>query len=311
MPNLIHIGLPKTATTTLQNNVFARQPRFTYLGKVQNNYPDHRVRELCTRVRLQDSLDYDANTTRSILDELRAHRDKVGDRRPFLLSEEAFAAEGYADRRLIAERLHRLFAPAKVLIVLRAQPSLLKSLYMHHLKSSGERPVTFESWLAKHYGEIRFPGTLRVGLDYENLVRSYEQLFGGDNVVVLAFESIHGETGDFARSVGELVGLDCDEVRRAFLRSRENTRMSERHRLALGVQNILPTGANLALAGRRYLPAKIYEPIRGFVTGGRLIEAAEMPADWLVRLQVLCGSGNAALARRKNIPLATFGYPLP
>ena len=84
MPNLIHIGLPKTATTTLQNNVFARQSRFAYLGKVQNNHPDPLVRELCTRVRLQDSLDYDASATRSILDELRARSDKAGDRRPFL-----------------------------------------------------------------------------------------------------------------------------------------------------------------------------------------------------------------------------------
>src|SRR6188472_4404605 len=129
MVNLVHIGLAKTATTTLQNHVFTRQQRFRYLGKIANGYSDVLMSELVARVMRQDSLAYDAITAQSLLDTLRLHDERCGDLRPLLLSDEGLSGEARADRALIAERLHRLFMPARILIVLRAQPRLLASLY--------------------------------------------------------------------------------------------------------------------------------------------------------------------------------------
>lgn len=38
--NVVHIGLPKTGSTTLQNTLFAEQQHFAYLGKSENLYRD-------------------------------------------------------------------------------------------------------------------------------------------------------------------------------------------------------------------------------------------------------------------------------
>jgi hypothetical protein len=309
MSNLIHVGLPKTATTTLQDHVFASQTRLNYLGKIGNAYADERARELVARVRLQDSLSYDPVRARSLVDDVRRRCEQVGDRRPLLLSEEGLSAEGRADRGLIAERLHDLFGPARVLIVLRSQPSLLQSLYLNDLKSSGRRPLPFDQWLTVHYGE-RWSGGVRVGLDYDRLVRAYDDVFGSDNVVVLAFESIRQDVTTFARAVSQLLGSAATDVEENLTQSHENVRLSERHRAALRLQNLLPEGSNLALTGRRLLPRSVYIRARNFVVGGRRVDTPELPEDWTNRIAALCAEGNAALARRKRLPLGELGYPM-
>jgi hypothetical protein len=219
------------------------------------------------------------------------------------------SAEGRADRGLIAERLRDLFCPARVLIVLRSQPSLLQSLYLNDLKSSGRRPLPFDQWLAAHYGE-RWSGGVRVGLDYDRLVCAYDDVFGSDNVVVLAFESLRHDLAAFASAVSQLLGMAADDVARNLAQSQENVRLSERHRAALQVQHLLRDGSNLALIGRRVLPEAVYIRMRNFVVGGRRVEAPDVPADWANRVAKLCAEGNAALARRKRLPLAALGYPI-
>jgi hypothetical protein len=309
MVNLVHIGLAKTATTTLQNHVFTRQQRFRYLGKIANGYSDVLMSELVARVMRQDSLAYDAITAQSLLDTLRLHDERCGDLRPLLLSDEGLSGEARADRALIAERLHRLFMPARILIVLRAQPRLLASLYLNWVKSSGERWLPFGDWLAEYYGKP-WPERPRIGLDYDGLVRTYEDLFGSDNVVVLPFEWIAQKPTVFARALNELLGMTVDDIEAQLAGSRENIRLSERHQAALAVQNLLPSGTNLALIGRRILPLPLYRRVRDFTTSGRRIAVPELSGEWPARLAALCGEGNTALARRRQLPLATLGYPM-
>jgi hypothetical protein len=257
----------------------------------------------------QDSLAYDAVAAQSLLDTLRLHDERCGDLRPLLLSDEGLSGEARADRALIAERLHRLFMPARILIVLRAQPRLLASLYLNWVKSSGERWLPFGDWLAEYYGKP-WPERPRIGLDYDGLVRTYEGLFGSDNVVVLPFEWIVQKPAAFAGALSELIGMKPDEIEAQLAGAHENVRLSERHQAALAVQTLLPAGTNLALVGRRILPLPLYRRVRDFTTGGRRTAVPELSGEWAQRLAALCGEGNAALARRRQLPLAALRYPM-
>jgi hypothetical protein len=305
--NLIHIGLPKTASTTLQDRLFSKQDRFAYLGRFQNGYLNQTTKELLERLTFEDSLEYDQSIMNALLQ--RARSEMRISSRPILVSAESLSVEGRADRRLIAERLHELFAPAKILIVLRSQPAMLQSMYLNDLRGSGQGILSFEAWLERVYGGIRYTETHRVGLNYEPLVRTYEGLFGRENVTVLPFEFIKDEDAIFFDRLSELLQMEREEVQRR-LEMAENQRMSRRHMMALRIQHYLPSGTNLALLGRRLLPRPIYEPVRNFVAGGARIGSPELPTRWRERVAAICAVGNSRIAARLNLPLAALGYPV-
>ncbi len=301
--NIVHIGLPKTGTTTLQNALFAKQDQFAYIGKEQNLYTDT-LRDLINRISFQDSLDYDPAEVAALVATL--HNGS----KPLLVSDEIFSVEGRADRHLVAERLHRLFAPATVLIVVRNQAAMLQSMYLNHVRGSGQRIVSFATWLQQTYGGIRFPDIYRVALDYEPLVRTYEDVFGAGNVLVLPFELIREENSLFPTALAKLLHMPAAAVQAKLTKTVDNQRMSNRHLLALHVQERLLNGANLAMLGRRLLPQSVYQPIRRLVTGGRRVPSPVLPDEWRVRLPGLCARGNAQLEARKKIPLRQLGYPV-
>lgn len=300
--NVLHIGLPKTGTTTLQNSLFGEQDHFDYIGKSNGCYPNT-LRELVNRIALQDSLEYESARTEALVAQLH----QVA--KPVLMSDEIFSVEGGADRRLVAERLHRLFGPARVLIVVRAQPTMLQSMYLNYLRGSGERIVSFPTWLEQNYGGTGFAARYRIGLNYEPLVRTYEDLFGAENVIVLPFELMGDDSSLFATSLTNLLHLPLAAVQ-AGLRKVHNPRMNRRHLFSLRVQNNLPNSTNLALLGRRFLPHSVYAQVRKFVIGGPRVRHPTLPDVWKLRIAELCASGNVQIEARKKIPLRALGYPV-
>lgn len=305
--NLIHVGLPKAASTSLQDNLFARQDRYAYFGKVRNRYVSAGVGELLGRISYHDSLDYDEHGAEALLQVLRA--EHVVGERPILVSDEQLSVEGDADRRLIIERLHKLLAPAKVLIVIRSQPALCQSMYLHFIRSSGERIISFADWLDRFYGRLQFPNH-RIGLDYNRLVTAYETVFGHDNVVMLPFELMRDDSPLVPETLAALLGATASWVAASLRGSSENVRQSTRHQFAIHMQNRLPVGTNLAVLGRKLLPAALYQPIRDFVTAGRRVPVPEMSEHWRARLAEACGRGNSKLEERSGLPLRALGYPI-
>jgi hypothetical protein len=310
--NIVHIGLPKTGSTTLQNTLFVEQQHFAYVGKSKsrNLYQDERLRELVFRIVVQDSLEYEPWRAVELVAQLWQGT------KPILFSDETFSIRGGADRRLIAERLYHLFAPAKVLIVVRAQPTMLQSNYLNYLyggRGSGQRLETFAKWLEANYSGIRqhhLTYVFRVALDYEPLVRTYEEFFGVENVIVLPFELMRDKNSLFPASLADLLQMALPAVQMTLNRNIDNQRMSRRHLFALHLQDSLLHGTNLSLLGRRLLPSPIYEPIRRFVTGGARKSGPDFPDGWLARVTEMCARGNAELEARKKIPLRTLGYPV-
>jgi len=303
--NLIHVGLPKAASTTLQDGLFSRQNRYAYFGKVHNHYVADGVRDLVARICYQDSLDFDREGTRSLVGALR--RDlRVGER-PILVSDEQFSVDGKADRRLMAERLGELFAPAKVLLVLRAQETLCESWYLHFLRSSGQRPMSFADWMDQTY-DRPFLSIQRVGLDYDKLVSTFEEVFGAGNVVMLPFELLRSGSPLVSERLAQLLGTTPAWIAEALQRTSENVRQSKRYQFVLHIQKMLPTGTNFALLGRRLLPLTVYARIRDVVRAGPRVARPEMPERWRRRIAEVCGTGNARLQARSGLPLKDLGY---
>jgi hypothetical protein len=304
--NVIHIGLPRTGNTTLQNSIYDRQERLFYIGKRNDAYPDASMRDLVHRICLQDSLVYDAQQTKALLQLICA----VAPSQPVLLAHEMFSTEGRVDRRLIAQRLNDLLAPAKVLIVIRAQPTLLQAQYFKQLSALDAKIQSFEAWLEENYGDLSFAEPNRVGLDYDRLVQTYEEIFGTDNVVVLPSELMHDIGSLYASRLAAVLEMPLSVVQEALLRNVTDQRVSQRHILVHRLQHALPRKTNLAMLGRRLLPKFIYNAARRFIAGGQRANAAEVPAHWRMKISSLCAAGNLRIEKRKNLPLGALGYPV-
>jgi hypothetical protein len=275
-----------------------------------NNYANIDIKEIVARIAYSDSVEYDENLVVKLLGRFRDGSDNA---RPLLVSDEILSVEGKADRRLVAERLYSVFAPAKVLVVIRSQPKLCESMYLHFIRSSGERRISFGSWLDKTYGQID-PGYYRVGLDYLSLIELYRETFGGENVLVLPIELLDSMTGQngggFVDMLSRLLGVSVDWLQSRIYAPAENRRQSARFQKVVDFQNILPGHVNLAVFGREFLFEQMYKYVHKIITSGRRIDAPEMPYVWQEKLTQLCGPSNSKIAYQTGLPLADLGYPV-
>ena len=105
----IHVGLPKTASTYLQNNIFPRLNNVAYIGRpyTQENYAFNTLQ-------YADNSLYASSTTRKEIDNIE---NELAKGNPILISDELFS--GYAfynfmNRGIIAERLSEIIPHAEI-----------------------------------------------------------------------------------------------------------------------------------------------------------------------------------------------------
>jgi hypothetical protein len=181
----IHIGYHKTGTTFLQRKIFPK------LGIGQLMQPDVRY--------IAESQDYDPKRFISML----SHRDGLDSYDRVILSQETLS--GRADgnptwnQYLIADRLKGTFPNAKILVVIRNQPSYILSLYSYRVVVRGLERQDLSGYLRK-----RFESNLREKLQYDKLIEHYINLFTEEGVLVLAYEQL---VEDHNKFVGNILGF--------------------------------------------------------------------------------------------------------
>ena len=127
---IIHIGLPKTASSYLQDVFFPRLNNVVYIGRpyTQENYAFNSLQ-------YADNSLYNDLVIREEINHIRNATPK-GD--TILISDEQFS--GYAfynfiNRGIIAERLSKVIPDAEIVLFLRGQIDLIMSLYNQVVKN--------------------------------------------------------------------------------------------------------------------------------------------------------------------------------
>lgn len=202
---MIHIGVPKSATTSLQFGAFSQHPDIRYLGKPfydeQFGYEGSlATAKLIDSLWKQDELEFDHDLARQRFD--RGIRPRLEVDKLAVLSEEALSQASAADRSLTAQRLAELCQniECSVLITVREQKRALFSghqwIYARRLTS-----LVFDDWIkwcssySSYYGcNNDFP--LRQ-YNYTNLVKVYIELFGKERVLVLPMEMLAQKPSKF------------------------------------------------------------------------------------------------------------------
>jgi len=212
---MIHIGVPKSATTSLQFGAFPQHPDIRYLGKPfydeQFGYEGSlSTAQLIDSLWKQDGLEFDSELAHQRFD--AGIRPRLASDKLVVLSEEGLSQASAADRGLTAQRLFELCQDVEcsILITVREQKRALFSLhqwyYARRLTSLG-----FEDWIkfcraySSYYGRDNdFP--LRQ-YSYASLIETYINLFGKERVLVLPMEMLAKQSTQFFLHLEDFAGI--------------------------------------------------------------------------------------------------------
>ena len=215
----IHIGMPRTATTFFQQELFPKLSGIEFYGLPVTHYS-----EAFNKLQFADDTLYDPSL---ILKDAETWKsDKV------LLSNENFIGQSthlnHLNRTSIAKRLKQAFPDAKIVLVLRNQVDLLASMYAINVQWKETRKIDSFIWQPfqkkekQHIGgpSTSFYNTLEGyenlhGYDYFPLIELYKELF--NEVEILLFEDFIHQPEQFASRLANFIDIDKKVVTNTIL----------------------------------------------------------------------------------------------
>lgn len=238
---VIHIGMPKTATKTLQWRIFAQHSEIFYLGRFdgapfKGKYRPYRacrdetVLEIMNEIAYDNISNPDVKACRQLLDQyLLAHNPD--DKLP-VWSWESYSTDSRRSRQFRAKNLRQVFGDAKILMTIRHPVALLESAFLQQLRrdniaggyirGKGVFYCSIDNWVTRD-----FLGDVSNHLDYSETVRMYIEEFGQGNVRVLAFEELLRDKEAFYQQICDFMAIDLEEAMSLVKGHVDNSRWSQ------------------------------------------------------------------------------------
>ncbi len=221
-PVFLHLGLPKTATTTLQNTLFCQHPGICYLGKRRTWEKTQEREKGCASNEIYRALrpvfwDREESTdparVRAVLQEYsRAN----GPQKPILGSWEGLLIKPPEAFQAMLREARNLLGDVRVVVTLRNPLKRLPSAYLHAMKActrhgrhhtmpEGRVFVSFDEWLK---GAPRDPKAHDSRFDFGDNLRFAVELLGRDKVGVFLLEDMIEDRDAFVTSLLDFMGID-------------------------------------------------------------------------------------------------------
>ncbi len=303
MATVFHVGLMKTGSTALQLGVFPGLD-----GCAVATHGTHDLfKPLCWSLLHSDDGNYFPGTLRQFLGDVR------GDQPTVLLSQEAISWYHHDGRT--ARRLQQVDGDAKVMVVVRSQRTILRSIYHQYLQHGGTR--TLAGWLESDDYD---PGRLA----YDEIVGTYIDLFGPDQVLVQLYEDLVADPAAFVAQFCAFAGLAAPTAVGSLgtaNRSLARPSLSALRRVNQ-VSRLAGVGAATPLFPNLWAPEKNrHSPLRGRVVdrlsradlklGPRLRQPGRADQAAIDRVADGFRESNARLEKLAGISLRRHSYPLP
>jgi hypothetical protein len=321
---LLHIGMPKTATTMLQERLFAQHPQVDYLGKHKG---PHKFNCLHTARFMEETNNPNVRVSTNLINavqeevQLRRRSNKT-----LVISKEGLTSGTVEKRRWQAIRFHEAFGECHILITTREPLSFIEALYFQQLKGFylmrisyrvlrhryGLPPCYFDinSWLDT-LAALPCRGGL-THLECADTAEIYSDVFGRDNVHVVPYELLNRDTDSFVCEVARSAGIDVDNAIQLCQGQSLNVRWSEKN-----IDNLKQF--EKTLLGRWRYRFSLHRPI----VLNRLIGVSHAPTadtspkakvtisrQWSDRITEIGRDQTQKLLENWDLPLAELNYPV-
>ncbi len=209
----VHVGFPKSASSSLQNFYFGVHPDCLHLGlgfeSKGNTYFDEGVERVSeVDIRLKKEFLWDLEACQKLMQPAFDHARENNFKAVGISNEfHSFALGNEVDTADKARRLRQLFGDGtKAIIVIREQFSFLKSLYLELLK--GGYGGTYRKYLEYTYlYQVRSWCT---DICYDNMYNLYVNEFGKENVCMVVFEQLKKDPAAFLTTIANSIGISTD-----------------------------------------------------------------------------------------------------
>ena len=300
---VIHVGLIKTATSTVQRGVFLQHSQIDYYGKpyVKNpNVPDG-FQAVIEKVACKDEVNYKKS---EILDYFESHvfRNHSSEKKK-VFSEELLSATETTDQRVVANRLQDIFGESKILISIRNQRDLLISHYLHNIvRLTGYIP--FEKYLIENWRGAFDHSNIRNRLKFYELAKVYSDVFGIENIVILPMEMLRDNFSNYSQTLSDIIGIDGQETERLLKGRHGNQRLSEREFLYCKFAKSFPF-----LDFRSKLNGNTAHLFEKLIRGGNRTRVL-LPPEWAAEIDSYYAADNRMLMDFFGVDLHKYGYPV-
>jgi hypothetical protein len=325
---VIHIGYPKSASTTLQKQLFNRHPGINNLGLfptanlgIDSGYidtscpylADENLRKFYHNLVMLRGIEYKYSGNLGLFEEYIA--GYLEDERVSVFSNERFTSVFYShpDVAAKANRLKEIFPRAKILLVIRNQLDLIKSQYRDHPFDPRNfaigKPVSLDKWIEIAYkaDEVYFLSSLK----YYEVAGYYAGLFGKDNIGIFLLEDLASNVEQFSEAISSFIGVDSQITLELLQGKRENRGVSHRY----NVYRKIRRRAFSSVGVGRIVP----EPLKEYLLTleSRLSNVLKqgskrnysMSQPWVNRLTKYYAESNSNLQREYDIDLSHHDYP--
>jgi len=235
---VIHIGMPKTATKTLQWRIFAAHSDIYYLGRFdgepfQGKYRKFKACRDESVFRIMKQIAYigyrrpNTEKCRQLLKKYLAENNR-NNLIP-VWSWESYSTDSRKNRKYRARNLKQVFEDAKIVITIRHPVKLLESAFLQQLKRDniggrywpgrGVFYSSIDSWVKRN-----FLGDVSDHLDYAETIRMYVDLFKRENVCVLVFEDLLQDKTGFYQHLCDFMGVDSQQAHSLVAENIDNSR---------------------------------------------------------------------------------------
>jgi hypothetical protein len=238
---IIHIGLPKTASTSLQIKYLNNHKDLFFIGSIlkavkqsetvrrffleTNCFPSSVTPEILLDKYFYSSLVYkrdleeilysgfDESFTTSFYDNYVQKR--LGAGRKVIVSNEGFSVGTFVPVSETAERLHLAFPKAKIFFIIRNPINWIKSRYLQAFRgvpSKIPEMPSFSEWLWYNYKKRDCTQSIYHDLRWGSLLKHYSSLFGKENIKVLVFEQFIQSRNLFMAELSDFIGIDLENT---------------------------------------------------------------------------------------------------
>lgn len=204
----VHTGLPKTATTYLQNHVFPYLKDVHYIAKDGEN---EFFNKYFIKIRFGNHIIVQDEIHQQFLEYL-----KFVDEKKILISEEALSEPRNNGRHFMPNTLilEKIFPSVKIIFTIRYQVDFIESFYLQDLRVGGYMGIdAFLRYNKKMKKFLEFESTLipKISvyyLDYNKFIDFYIDIYGRNNVKVMIFEHFKKDKKDFINNLCNFIGTN-------------------------------------------------------------------------------------------------------
>lgn len=307
----IHIGYPKSASTTLQKSLFKRHSQINDLSKNswQNKNKDFEL--FYYNLAFLNTIAYKSSRNLDLYEQkIKAY---LNSQKAQMFSFEVFSTSWHRDVYIKAKRLKELFPNAKIIVIVRNQYSFLTSLYNYYIRRSlfknapylpfhpgytGKRLLSFEDWLDANF-KYREKGVID-DLKYYETIKLYQGIFGKNNIKIFLFEELVENLDCFVNKISDFLGINSEEAKKCLEGEKKNSQYSQRFLRVLKIKNkFLPFFKT---------PSFMKKPIKKFLHKGG-VKKIKFPFNWRGEIRDFYKTSNKKLKQEFGLDIDKYNYP--